>query len=234
MPTIDRAFGEKLLTCFDDPFTYGVHLLFNDWWAVAPQEAIDAYAADFERVPHQADFVRAQYFAPPLDLDALKAFAPGTLGNGYYRFIVDYGLEANLATNYAGMHAMLKASGRLDRMPASLQYSVLRGFQLHDVLHVLTGYPATQTGEIALQAFCLAQIRFPYFGMWMSVVTTRMTLLDPDMIVPMMDAISDGWAFGRSAANIKFNRWEDQFGRDLGDIRREYRLDRDPPLKLAA
>lgn len=109
---------------------------------------------------------------------------------------------------------------------------LLRHFQLHDLLHVLTGYPATSAGEIALQAFCLAQARFPYFSMWMSVITTRMTLLDPTLIVTMMDAISDGWAFGRRAKHIKFVRG-DKFDLPLHEIQTAYGLLRELNLALA-
>lgn len=231
--TIEPAFAEKLLTCFNDPQAYGVHFLFNEFWGSAPNEVIAKYEADFSRLPQQKQFVEAQYFADPVSLDHLKACAPGTVGNAYYHFIADNGLEANLATNYRMLHDAMAMSGKLDRMPENLRYAVIRGFQLHDLLHVLTGYEATPAGEIALQAFCLAQIRFPYFGMWMSVTTTRMTLLDPDAIQPMMDAITDGWQFGRTAKNIQFGRWEDQFDRPLADVRREFGLDRSA-IALAA
>ena len=232
--TIDRQFGEKLLTCFDNPQAYGVHMLFNDWWEYAPYEVVEKYAADFMAVPEQAEFVRAQHFAPNHTLEELKAYAPGTLGRGFYHFIADNGLEPGLATNYQGLHTMMAASGKLDRMPQPLQYAIIRGFQLHDLLHVLTDYEATPEGEIALQAFCLAQLRFPYFAMWMSVVTSRMTFLDPDTIQPMMDAISDGWSYGRRTKNLQFARWEEQFDRPIDELRREYGLERDQPFRLAA
>lgn len=227
-PTIDREFGEKLLTCFDDPGSYGVHQLFNDWWSVAPDEVLEKYDADFEGRADQKAFYEEHFFAKKKSMEELKAYAPGTLGRGFYHFIVDNGLEENIARNYKLLHDAMRLTGKLGRMSKQQQYAIIRGFQLHDLFHVLTGYEATSEGEIALQAFCLGQIRFPYFGMWMSVTTTRMTLLDPDAIVPMMDAISDGWSFGRRAKNIQFERWEDQFDRQLSDIREEYDLVREP------
>lgn len=59
MPHIDNSFADKLLRCFDNPQTYGVHLLFDDWWATAPDGVIDAYLHDFTEVPDQADFARS-------------------------------------------------------------------------------------------------------------------------------------------------------------------------------
>ncbi|QMW24421.1 Coq4 family protein [Sandaracinobacteroides saxicola] len=223
-PALDRDFAQHLLNTYDDPGAHGVHLLFNQWWRYAPEPAIAAYAADFARLPDQREFVERHYFAEPLDLDGLAAYPAGTLGRDYHDFIVDNRLEKNIAINYRQFHEMLQASGQLDRMPAELRYAIIRGFQVHDLLHVLTGYPATGPGEIALQAFCLAQIRFPYFAMWMSVVTTRMTFLDPQQIVPMMDAISDGWRRGRQARNIQFAEWERMLDQPTAELRARHDL----------
>jgi ubiquinone biosynthesis protein Coq4 len=61
--------------------------------------------------------------------------------------------------------------------------------------------------------------------MWMSVVTTRMTFVDPAAIGPMMDAIADGWQHGRTARTLAFEPWEQMLDRDLGEVRAEYGID---------
>lgn len=223
---IDRDFAKELLKTFDNPQAHGVHLLFNQWWQYASDQVIAEYVADFSKIPAQKEFLEAGYFAEQRTLEELSACREGSLGRAYHSFITCNGLEANLATNYKAFHEQLSASGQLDRMPAELRYAIIRGFQIHDILHVLTGYKPDPSGEIALQAFCLAQIRFPYFGMWMSVVTSRMTFLDPKSILPMMDAISAGWQYGRTAANLQFIRWEDMLDRPLQQLRGEYGLSR--------
>lgn len=231
---LDRQFAENLLKTFDDPGEHGVHLLFNAWWKSAPQGVIDGYVKDFRSMPRQQAFVEERFYAEPLDLDALGDLPAGTVGRTYHDFIVRNGLEKNIAVNYRQFHDHLAQSGQLDRMPHELQYAIIRGFQIHDLLHVMTGYEATPAGEIALQAFCLAQLRFPYFAMWMSVVTTRMTFLDPDSIIPIMDAITDGWRYGRTAENIQFLRLEDLIERPLADVREEFGLSRPPQRPIAA
>ena len=119
----------------------------------------------------------------------------------------------------------------LDGMPEPMRYAVLRGFQTHDFLHVLTGYDSSSRGEITLQAFSLAQLQFPYFAMWMSVVATRMTFVDPHMITPMMDSITDGWQLGRTTPNLMTEKWESMLGEDLSALRTRYGLgDRSTPL----
>jgi ubiquinone biosynthesis protein Coq4 len=167
-------------------------------------------------------FVREEHYADPLDLDELAAMPEGSLGRVYRAWIVDNNLTAQIATNYRDFHRMLAASGHLDGMPEELQYAVLRGFQLHDFLHVLSGYDPSPQGEIALQAFSLAQLQFPYFAMWMSTVTTQMTYVDPTHIVPLMDAISDGWVYGRKTPQLSLHRWEQELARPLDEIRQEW------------
>jgi ubiquinone biosynthesis protein Coq4 len=91
---------------------------------------------------------------------------------------------------------------------------------------VLTGYPATPLGELAVQAFGLAQMSFPYAGMWIAVVTAHMTLIEPDLMRPAMDAITDGWSYGTNSRSIQFVAFERMLDRPLAEVRKEYRLDR--------
>ena len=220
--TIDRNFAQHLLDTFDDPERHGVHILFNQFWQQAPPEVADAYLEQFLSIPEARAFDEDRYYAEPMTIDRLAACPPGSLGEAAHEFIVANGLEAKLATNYRLFHQALVDSGMLDGLPEPLAFAVLRGFQLHDFLHAVTGYESTPIGEISLQAFCLAQTRFPYFSMWISVVTTRMTFLDPAAIEPLMDAIAGAWQFGRSVGNIQFARWEDRITEPLAELRQEY------------
>lgn len=223
--TLDRRFAEYLMRAFDDPQQYGVHQLFNAWWRFAPEDVKAKYLADFDSIPAQRAFVEERYYADPLDLGGLGNLPAGSLGRSYRDFIVDNRLEKNIAINYRAFHEWLAAAGRLDGMPEPMQYAVLRGFQGHDFQHVVVGYDSSPRGEIALQAFCLAQLRFPYFAMWMSVVATRMTFLDPDAIRPAMDAITEGWQLGRRVSNIQFEKWETLLDQPLEEIRKQHGID---------
>jgi ubiquinone biosynthesis protein Coq4 len=200
----DAQFGRILLQAFEDPARMPVHLLFNRWWPHAPSEVTAAYVEAF-----LADVVGSRRgaetgLAEPIDLDRAGRLPLGTLGRTYHDWIVDNDLQASIATDYRSLHQTLADAGMLDGMPEVMQSAVLRGFQVHDFQHVVTGYDPSGRGEIALQAFCLAQTTFPYFGMWMSVVTTRMTFVDPAAIGPMMDAIADGWQHGGTARTLAF------------------------------
>lgn len=224
MTTVDRAFGEKFLTSIDDFDAYGVHLLFNDWWEKAPADAIEKYVAAIESHPEQGPLAKEAWLAEPFSLSQLDGYAPGTLGAAYKDFMVEHDLVEKLAEGYRDLLDEVASSGRLDRMPYVIRYKVLRGYQTHDMHHVLTGYPPTPEGEIALQAFGLAQQNYPYAGMWLAVVTGHMTFLNPDLITPAMDAISDGWQRGRNSRSIQFVQFEKMLDRPLVELQREYGL----------
>lgn len=215
-------FAPRFLTTVNRIDENPVHLLFNQWWADAPADVRDAYTEQVLGDPAFREYVDDGYYAPPLDLERLGAMPETTLGRAYHDWIVDNGLTAQIATDYGAFHERLAASGALDGMPPEMQYMVLRGFQVHDFLHVLTGYDSSGLGEISLQAFCLAQVRFPYFAMWISTVTTQMTFLRPSSIVPLMDAITDGWQRGRSLPNLQTHRWEDEVERPLAGLRADW------------
>jgi ubiquinone biosynthesis protein Coq4 len=227
LEAVDREFGEKFLRSIDDFHGYGVHLLFNDWWDKAPAEAIEKYVAALEADPQVAALAHEQWYAEPLDLDRLKDFAPGTLGHAYREFMVSNDLMERLAEGYRRLHEEFSSDGKLDRMPAILKYKVLRGYQTHDLHHVLTGYPATPFGELGLQAFQLAQVEFPYAAMWIAVTTGHAAFVDPWLIKPAMDAIAHGWSYGREARSIQFVRFEEKFDQPLEALRHEYHLGRD-------
>ncbi|NBB15202.1 hypothetical protein GVN21_07515 [Caulobacter sp. SLTY] len=223
---IDRDFAAKFLVAADAPLDYGVYLLFHEWWAEAPREAIEAYSRELASIPEAAPLLASRFIAEPLSLERLAACAPGTLGHAYRRFIIDNGLEQNLGRNYRKFNAELTASGKLDRLPPDLSYMMVRGFQIHDFLHVLTGYEATNWGELALAAFYLAQLRFPYHAMRVAVTTAHMAFVRPGLIVDAMDAFVDGWSFGRSACNLNFERWEDELDTPLEVLRARMKLNR--------
>jgi ubiquinone biosynthesis protein Coq4 len=226
-PRLHSEFVQNMVRTFNDSDEHGVHLLFNEWWPHAPDFTIGRYLKNFLATPGAEEFLRQRYFADPISLDALEAMTPESLGRGYYGFLTTNGLEKNLATNYKRLHDAVAAAGQLDRMPEEMRYAVIRGFQIHDILHVVTGYTPKGLDELSLQAFCLAQLQFPYFGMWMATTTSRMTFLQPDSIVPVMDAIAQGWRYGRAVRNLQFERWESMFGEPLGDVRLRYGIARE-------
>ena len=223
-PIVDRGFAEKFLRAVDRPLEYGVYFLFHDWWANAPQRAIDAYLAELETIPGVRTFLDQRFIAEPVSLKQLAACAPGTLGRGYHDFVVQNQLEKNLATNYRQFNTELHESGKLDRLPDDMSYMMVRGFQIHDIQHVLTGYDSSPYGELALAAFYLAQLRFPYHAMRMAVTFGHAAFVNPSITVDAMDAICDGWTRGRASGNLNFSRWEEEFDTPLDLLRQRFKV----------
>ena len=66
--------------------------------------------------------------------------------------------------------------------------------------------------------------------MTISTIMGHMALVDPWLIKPGMDALTDGWAYGRAARNIQFVAFETMLDRPLEDVRAEYGLLRAGPM----
>lgn len=220
--TIDRAFAEKFLQSIERPFEYPVYLLFHDFWAEAPQSAIDEYSATLAEVDGATEFLAARHLPDSVTLDDVADCAPGTLGAAYRSFIVDNSLEANLATNYHEFHAKLTESGALDRLPADLAYMIVRGFQIHDFMHVVTDHGPSIPGELGMAAFHFAQLQFPYHAFRLAVTTAHIAYVSPKDIATAMDALAAGWTMGRTWENLHFVHWEDELNTPLADLRARY------------
>jgi ubiquinone biosynthesis protein Coq4 len=187
----------------------------NEWWETAPTDAIAKYEAAILDHPEHGPLAREAWLAPDFRLAMLDDCAPGTLGH-----------------TYRARHEALELNGKIDRLPPAIAYKVVRGFQTHDLHQVLIGYSAAPFGELALQAFQLAQMDFSYAAMWIAVVSGHMALVDPLLIQPAMDAIIDGWSRGRRARSLQFVAFEKRLHEPLDRLRREYGLD-DGPIAVA-
>ena len=69
----------------------------------------------------------------------------------------------------------------------------------------------------------------------MATLTAQMTFIHPDMTVAVMDALTDGWQYGRAARNLNYTRWEDYLDQPIEDLRQQFGLRTDVDLaKLKA
>jgi ubiquinone biosynthesis protein COQ4 len=231
---LDRTFAEEFLLTIDDPGKHGVHLLFNSYWRYMPERVRETYVSLVRNDEGLRNWVDRKHFPQPYNFDSLAALAPDTFGAAYHRHIIENNLNKEIASGYRHYHEHLEASGILANMPDDVKYMILRGFQTHDLLHIATGFDTTGLGEIALQAFCLAQLPSLYFATWMSVVTTRMAFLEPASARPLMDAITEGWRLGRTTPNLQIVDWEDHLGRPLSDVRRAFAIPAHAMMRAAA
>lgn len=223
-PIVDRDFAEKFMIAVDRPLDYGVYFLINDWWEVATTEAIDAYMEEFHAIPGADAFIRERYIAEPMVVEDLKDCPPGSLGAAYRDFVVENNLMENFGRDYRVFQKQLMSSGKLKRMPEEMAYMSIRGTQLHDFMHVLTGYGATIPGELALASYYLSQMRSPYHAIRLAVTMGHTALVAPKGVVPSMDAFVDGWYYGRNSTNINFGKWEERLNEPLSALQTEMNL----------
>lgn len=221
-PVIDREIGELFLKNADDPIRTHVMGLVHDWWATAPESAIDQYVEALRALPGAEAFLAERYLPPLVTLDDLAASPDGSLGHAYRTWIVDNGLEPNLTKKQHDIFYELLERGRLDRMPDDVRYAFVRGYMLHDYLHTITGFGADIAGELGMAGFHYAQLRSNYHAMRVAVTTAHVAFVNPRHAASAMDALSNGWIMGQQWKNIHFVKWEEQFDRPLADIRSEY------------
>lgn len=219
---LDEKISENFLRLVADSKTNGVPEMHFRLWRRSTEEVRTQYLAQFRGNPAAVAWFEEGYLGDDPDFDALLKLPHNTLGFLYARHIIDNNLNKTIASDYRRAHERMEAEGRLEGMPAEVRYAILRGFQIHDVFHILTGYLTNGWGEMALQAFSLAQLQLPYFSIWMATLTTQMTFSHPQMTPAVMDAISQGWQLGRKAENLNFTRWEERFAEPIEDLRREY------------
>ena len=224
---MDTQLAANFLRHIEDSRTNGVPELHFRFWNHVEGGAKNEYIRRFRADPVAMAWYEDGFLGEDPDFNRLLELGSDTLGYRYARHVIDNALNKTIASDYRRAHEQLDAAGKLAGMPDEVKYAVLRGFQVHDYFHILTGYKTTGWGEMALQAFTLAQRQLPYSSLWMATLTAQMTFVHPDMTVAVMDAISDGWQYGRSARNLNYTRWEDQLGRPVADLRDQYGLRHD-------
>ena len=127
------------------------------------------------------------------------------------------GLDANLLRESAFIEAHQERGDEVGHLAE-------RGFQLHDLFHVLTGYDTTPLGEVRVVSFTVAQTPAPYPAMIIASRPLQMVLYKPELLPPVMDAITEGWALGRKAKPLLGEHWEDHWEQPLTALREEFDL----------
>jgi ubiquinone biosynthesis protein Coq4 len=218
---IDSKLLEAWLSSVANPEGNSVnaaHLLFYN---LGDEAARQEYYRVFLNDPVLKQYVEEPYFPPEYDFVSLGTLPEGTLGYTYYHHITDNRLNVLELKDYPAYQASLE---EFKGMPEELKYATFRSFQVHDLTHIMAGYGIDHYGELAVQAFSLAQFKRPYPMLLISVATTHAAFLKPQRIEEYMDALVDGWTKGKRAKSLIGVRWEELFDRQLLDLQREYGL----------
>ena len=184
---------------------------------VGDEEALGSFDAMALANPIADAMLESRYLSPTPDVAYLATLPDGSLGKEFERYLTDNGLDANLLRESAFIEAH-HARGE------DVGYLAERGFQLHDMFHVLTGFDTTPLGEVRVVSFTVAQTPAPYPAMIIASRPLQMVLYKPELLPAVMDAITEGWALGRRAKPLMNVRWEECWERPLAGLRREYAL----------
>src|ERR1700751_885294 len=131
------------------------------------------------------------------DRASLAALPIGSLGRGYYDFMAAENLSAE------GLVDMSK----IERPPAPDDVTLFRerNREMHDLLHVVTGYGRDPLGEACPAAFSFAQTRLKGFAVIALHAARRIGRAHPGQ--PVWRAVFEGYRHGRGAGWLAGGGW---------------------------
>jgi ubiquinone biosynthesis protein COQ4 len=163
--------------------------------------AFDRAAQHLKQDPACAVLIRDRYIPPAHDLDQLLTYPPDSLGYIYAAAMKKSGFDPNL---HQGMTPTSDA-----------KYVELRLSQTHDIWHIVTGFDTSEIGEIGLQAFHLPQFPYPLATILIANSLMASTLLVPEELPSLLDAIAQGSDLGRRAKALFAQKWEEAWDKPL-------------------
>lgn len=191
--------------------------LAHTFMRVGDKEALEGFDAMSLASPVAQEMLKSRYLSPTPDRSYLESLPDGSLGREFERYLADNGLDANLLRESAFIEAHRERGEEVG-------YLAERGFQLHDLFHVLTGYDTTPLGEVRVVSFTVAQTPAPYPAMIIASRPLQMVLYKPELLPAVMDAITEGWALGRRAKPLIGVEWEEYWECPVTELREKYGL----------
>lgn len=164
-----------------------------------------------ERDPRTAGAIRERRPFGPIDLEALEALPPGTLGHVFAAHCRAASLDPNL------VHVPPD-----DRVGWLLNHL----YQTHDIWHVVTGWGNDLPGEVGLGAFYAAQLRSPtFFGYMMALVILNVISRRADLD-EVFAAFTAGFRAGRRADPVFGADWSALLPLAIDEVRERFGIDR--------
>jgi ubiquinone biosynthesis protein COQ4 len=147
------------------------------------------------------------------DRASLAALPIGSLGRAYYDFTTSESLSAEglVEASQVSMAALPADEVTLFRE---------RSREMHDLLHVVTGYGRDPLGEACLVAFSYAQTRLKGFAMIAAFAARRVAKSRPEQ--PVRRAVFEGYRHGRSADWLWGADWEGLLAQSVEAVRAQF------------
>jgi len=126
-----------------------------------------------------------------------------------------------MAAENLSAEGLVEAS-RIERPPASDDVTLFRerGREMHDLLHVVTGYGRDPLGEACLVAFTYAQNRLKGLAVIAVFAARRIARSRPGQ--PVRRAVFEGYRHGRSAGWLPGADWEALLAQPVEAIRAQF------------
>jgi ubiquinone biosynthesis protein COQ4 len=158
---------------------------------------------------------RRQLFDRLNDREGLAAFPAGTLGRSYYEFMAAENLSAQ---------GLVDASQFRETLPSGEDMTLFRerSREMHDLLHIVSGYGRDPLGETCLTAFSFAQTGLKGFAVIAVVGARRIARRHPAQAVRR--AVFEGYRRGRRAGWLYAADWESLLTDPVESIRARYRF----------
>jgi ubiquinone biosynthesis protein COQ4 len=156
---------------------------------------------------------RRQLFDRLSDRRSLAGLPPGTLGRSYYEFMAAENLSAE---------GLVEASQFREKLPAGEEMTLFRerSREMHDLLHIVTGYGRDPLGEACLTAFSFAQSGLKGFALIAIVASQRISRARPGHAVRR--AVFEGYRHGRRTEWLFAADWENLLAEPVETIRARY------------
>jgi ubiquinone biosynthesis protein COQ4 len=149
------------------------------------------------------------------DRARLATLPAGTLGRAYYEFMAAENLSAE---------GLVEASRITMRSLPADDVTLFRerSREMHDLLHVITGYGRDPLGEACLVAFSYAQTGLKGFAVIAAFAARRIAHARPGQ--PIRRAVFEGWRHGRSAGWLPGADWEALLNQPVEAIREQFAI----------
>ncbi len=150
-------------------------------------------------------------YYPKIDLEQLSQLPEGTLGYEYAHHMHKCGIQP--------LEISEDLREEADRNPFALRYIVT-----HDIFHILLGFDTSYPGEMGVFAFTVGQNYTKMLNIVYPLVLLIFLIIRPTQIKKTLANNRRGKALGKQAECLLVYRFEENWARQISDIRDELGL----------
>jgi len=203
----------------DVPSTYGIPSLIEAVREVQDHERIDVLFGEARRNWPELDTWLDERWLSRITRDDMKSCPEGSIGGIWYKQLVGAKLEVDIIPSFEPR--------------STFEYFFLRGVQIHDFMHILSGGGFDSLGEIIP-----AYLKYGNLFRWLSpelagLLNVQNTLLTapifvrgplhyPELFLEMWDLAEHGMRVGRESEALFLARYEDWLDLPLEEARSKF------------